>query len=52
VTAPAEALETVAQGVGDGGGQRLTRFLGNLAGKFLGLWVFYAKCHGFQPEFL
>ena len=48
VTAPAETLETVAQGVHDGGGQGLTSFLGNLAGKSLGFRVFYAKWHGLR----
>jgi len=50
VTAPTEALETLVQSVGDGGGQGLTRFLGNLAGKFLGFQAFDTKWHGSQPR--
>ena len=42
VATTAEALETVAQGIGDGVGQGFTGFLGNLARKLFGFGVFDA----------
>jgi hypothetical protein len=45
VTAATETLETIAKSIGDGGGQRLTRFFGDFAGEFFGFWILDAERH-------
>lgn len=43
-------LPTFSKRALDSFGERLTRFLGNLAGEVFGFWVFNAECQSLSPN--